>query len=124
MDTAPVTCTRTHQCRQRVGNCPVTFLESMTAINHREVLVLHDRRAIDTALQKLADAMNLAGSDEAGARGALDAIVDALGAVTGRNPDLDEVVRLYRATDPASRPLGMDLQTVMMTLQTAASMVG
>lgn len=69
------------------------FLESMQQINHREVLVLHDRQRLQEALDKLEQAQDMA--DEHAACEELDTVIVALGAVQGRNPELDDARRNY-----------------------------
>ncbi|HET6345754.1 MAG TPA: hypothetical protein VFH51_12535, partial [Myxococcota bacterium] len=73
------------------------FLESMHAINHREVLVLHDHQRLQEALDRLERATDL--TDEGAACAELDAVVVALGAVQGRHPDLDDARRNYIPVD-------------------------
>lgn len=99
------------------------FLESMQAINHREVLVLHDRNALQTALARAQEITNTAASDEGAARQGLDALVASLRDVTGRNPDLDAWLRQYRQRD-GHPPVGQDLQELTALLQQTASVVG
>ena len=73
------------------------FLESMQAINHREVLVLHDRQRLQEALEHLEAATDL--TDAAAASTALDGVVAALGGCEGRHPELDEARRAYIPVD-------------------------
>ena len=69
------------------------FLESMQAINHREVLAVHDRLRLQEALDLLRHAATLA--DPAVACTELDTAVSALAAVQGRSPELDAARRDY-----------------------------
>ena len=71
------------------------FLESMQAINHREVLVLHDRQRLEEAMVLLAQINNVITEDMDVARDTLEQLVAVLSAVHGRNPDLDEMLRGY-----------------------------
>ena len=73
------------------------FLESMQAINHREVLVLHDRQRLHEALERLIHASDLPAD---AACHELDAIIAALGTVQGRNLELDNARRAYLPADP------------------------
>ena len=78
------------------------FLESMHAINHREVLVLHDRQRLQEAIDRLERATDL--TDDSQACDELDGVVSGLGAVQGRHPDLDDARRSYVPVDAAAVP--------------------
>lgn len=73
------------------------FLESMSAINHREVLVLHDRQRLLEAEDWLEKAQDL--NDDRAAAEQLDRVVTHLAAVQGRNPDIDDARRAYIPVD-------------------------
>lgn len=99
------------------------FLESMQAINHREVLVLHDRNLVNRALGQLAEITALARQDTMAAREALDGVVASLETVTGRNPELDRALREVRdREEPAT--VAADLQVWVPLLQQTAAMIG
>jgi hypothetical protein len=68
------------------------FLDAMQAINHREVLVVHDRQRLSESLSRLADGLSV-GSNPHAARAQLLATLDILSSVYGRHPDLDEAIR-------------------------------
>lgn len=94
------------------------FLEAMSAINHREVLVLHDQRRlreilerVDTALARAADDPNVAADSVAG-------IVIDLESVAGRNPELDQL----RRDAAASLPGPTEVVTVLHRWRAALSM--
>jgi hypothetical protein len=71
------------------------FLEAMSAINHREVLILHDRQRLSASLDRLRSAKDGAVEDPEGAVIALAAMVTELAAVLGRNPDIDQARRVF-----------------------------
>lgn len=73
------------------------FLESMQAINHREVLVIHDRQRLQEALQQL-DA-GIDADDEVRAVAILEDVINGLAVVSGRNPELDDARRAYIPVD-------------------------
>lgn len=86
------------------------FLEAMGAINHREVLVLHDRQRLQAAAEYLATAQSLLADDVEGARAYLDQAVESLAAVHGRSQELDDQRRLHRIDPPAPEDLGERLE--------------
>jgi hypothetical protein len=71
------------------------FLDAMHSINHREVLVVHDRQRLTEALERLDGARAQAAGDLEAARGTLQATVRLLSSVTGRHPDLDQALRTF-----------------------------
>ena len=73
------------------------FLESMQAINHREVLVIHDRQRLQEASDQLDTAIDL--DDEMRAVQILEDAINSLAVVAGRNPDLDDARRAYIPVD-------------------------
>ncbi len=100
-----------HRLRRTKGGIPMTqlklavegfskFLEAMGAINHREVLVIHDRQRLEQALELVTSARGLASADSEGARAQLDSAVELLAAVHGRNQELDDQRRLHRIDPP------------------------
>ncbi len=109
------------QLKHRGSRASSKFLEAMGAINHREVLVIHDRQRLEAAMERLHVAQSLADSDPLGARAQLDLAVDILAAVHGRNQDLDDQRRLHRIDPPEasdmSERLAEWLAQVEMTLQ-------
>jgi len=72
------------------------FLESMAAINHREVLVLHDQQRIDEALLKLQLLLEHENRDFFDRQQEFDAIVTDLVVLKGRNPELDFARKSHR----------------------------
>lgn len=97
-----------HQLRHSKNGVPVVqlrqsvegfskFLDAMHSINHREVLVLHDRQRLGEAADRLAEALLQTRTDPASARGQLQAIVRLLSSVTGRHPELDQALRTFGA---------------------------
>jgi hypothetical protein len=100
-----------HRLRRTKGGIPMTqlklavegfskFLEAMGAINHREVLVIHDRQRLEQALELVNGARAIAAADAGGARAKLDSAVELLAAVHGRNQELDDQRRLHRIDPP------------------------
>lgn len=85
------------------------FLESLAAINHREVLVLHDAQKIEEALARLENVARISEKEPATAFDELRRIVDALGVVTGRNPDLDDARRDFLAEPDSQDEVGTAL---------------
>lgn len=77
------------------------FLESLQAINHREVLVLHDRQRLSDAFALLERAEAFAATDIDGARIQMAQVVDLVSSLLGRNPELDLAYRRYRAEPPS-----------------------
>ena len=75
------------------------FLEAMSAINHREVLILHDRQRLSVCIDRLRLARDGAVVDPEGAVIALAAVVSELTAVAGRNPELDQARRDFHPMD-------------------------
>ena len=69
------------------------FLESMQAINHREVLVLHDRRTLEDCLGEFDAVSASLGGDLMAARQRVIRAIEILTKVRGRNPDLDRLLR-------------------------------
>ncbi|MEM6732170.1 MAG: hypothetical protein AAF658_11485, partial [Myxococcota bacterium] len=100
------------------------FLESMQAINHREVLVIHDRQRIADGLELVQRAAELAADDLDGARIQMAQVVDLVASLIGRNPDLDAAYRAYRSEPPTPDALPGIIQQWMMILQGSLSMVG
>jgi len=97
-----------HQLRHNKNGVPVVhlrqsvegfskFLDAMHSINHREVLVLHDRQRLGEAADKLAEALLQTRTDPASARGQLQGIVRLLSSVIGRHPELDQALRTFGA---------------------------
>lgn len=100
------------------------FLEAMSAINHREVLVLHDRQRlqeilqrVDRALARAADDPNVAADDVAG-------IVIDLESVAGRNPELDQLRRDATASPPGPTEVVTTLQKCQASLTMTLASVG
>ncbi len=77
------------------------FLEAMQAINHREVLVVHDRQRLLEAQEQLSELRNLALLDLDSAQQRLPVLVRQLASVSGRNPELDEALR---SVEPVAVP--------------------
>ncbi len=93
------------------------FLESMHAINHREVLVLHDRAILERELAEMHQALTLVHTNEAAARFTLDKVVEKVVEVLGRNPDLDDAIRAHRAGGAGDEELGPELNRWLGLLQ-------
>ncbi|MEL6548110.1 MAG: hypothetical protein AAFQ82_26020, partial [Myxococcota bacterium] len=100
------------------------FLESMQAINHREVLVIHDRQRIADGLALVERALGLADDDLDGARIQMAQVVDLVASLVGRNPDLDHAFRHYRAEPPSTDALPGIIQQWMILLQSTLATVG
>lgn len=100
------------------------FLESMQAINHREVLVIHDRQRIADALTLIERAHRLTGDDVDGARILMAQVVDQVSSLIGRNPDLDAAYRRYRSQPPTPDALANTIQHWMAALQGTLATVG
>lgn len=100
------------------------FLESMHAINHREVLVLHDRNVLEQALGELHQAVTLVHTNEAAARFTFDRVVDRVAEVIGRNPDLDMAIRAQRDGQAPDQPLGIELNQWLPLLENTLATVG
>ena len=97
-----------HDLRHRKDGVPMSglrlavegfskFLESMQAINHREVLVIHDRQRLQEALDQLEVATDI--DDDTAAVHLLEDVINSLAVVSGRNPDLDDARRAYMPVD-------------------------
>lgn len=100
------------------------FLESMQAINHREVLVLHDRQRLEGALASLEGIAADAERDPAAATQALDAVVASLNAVLGRSPVLDDSLRAHKKDGVEPTSVGQALVHWRDVLQGTVGMVG
>lgn len=100
------------------------FLESMQAINHREVLVIHDRQRIADGLALVERASALADEDLDGTRIQMAQVVDLVASLIGRNPDLDDAYRRYRAEPPTPDALPGIVQQWMILLQSTLATVG
>ncbi len=99
--------------RHALGGVPVTelrravegfskFLEAMHSINHREVLVVHDRQRLADALELIAESTDLSVVDPEAARGRMQGIVRLLSSVMGRHPELDQALRTFGASDTSA----------------------
>ncbi len=124
-----------HRLRRTKGGIPMTqlkfavegfskFLEAMGAINHREVLVIHDRQRLEQALELVSSAQAIAGSDPDGARAQLDGVVELLAAVHGRNQELDDQRRLHRIDPPLPEDMGERLDEWSALVQGTLQRVG
>lgn len=100
------------------------FLEAMGAINHREVLVIHDRQRLETALKHLEKARALLSDDPDGVRIQLEQAVEICGAVHGRNQELDDQRRLHRIDPPADEDLSERLEEWLGLVQATLQRVG
>jgi hypothetical protein len=100
------------------------FLESMHAINHREVLVLHDRKVLEEALAAMPQIFEIARANELAARFAFDKILDRVAAVIGRNPDLDQALRAHKEHTTPSPGLSVELPQWHERLQMTLATVG
>ncbi|MEM6533895.1 MAG: hypothetical protein AAF654_14840 [Myxococcota bacterium] len=100
------------------------FLESMQAINHREVLVIHDRQRIADSLGLIERAQRLVLDDVDGARILMAQVVDQVSSLVGRNPDLDAAYRRYRSDPPTPDALPRVVEHWMAVLQGTLATVG
>lgn len=71
------------------------FLESMGAINHREVLIVHDQQRLQEAHARLDHVAAMLDSDPPVARREFAGLMVALDAVIGRCPPLDDARRRF-----------------------------
>ncbi|OGR09216.1 MAG: hypothetical protein A2341_23610 [Deltaproteobacteria bacterium RIFOXYB12_FULL_58_9] len=98
------------------------FLEAMGAINHREVLILHDKQRLQDILAEINGVLSAGALADHVVTSYLDALVGRLQVVVGRNPEVDQARREYlaRTTSP-KEPIGLLHQwrgLVEMTLMT------
>lgn len=101
------------------------FLESMSAINHREVLVLHDRQRLEQVAVRLEEASTVLATGSADrALQLVEEVVDALGAVVGRNPELDEARRSYRLALPGPDTVADEVPRWQALVRQSLAMVG
>jgi len=100
------------------------FLDAMQAINHREVLVVHDRQRLTACLERIDESMNLAMLDVDATHGRLEAVVQQLGSVMGRHPDLDDALRRFGVTPVVPEQLQGELLRWRGLIEAAASVVG
>lgn len=100
------------------------FLESMSAINHREVLVLHDRQRLEDALERLSYAADQVATDPRLALQHLGRAVESLDALHGRSPELDLARRNHRAEPPALEGVGDCIQQWIQNVQGTLATVG
>ncbi len=121
-----------HRLRRTKGGIPMTqlklgvegfakFLEAMSAINHREVLVIHDRQRLEQALELILQAQQ---SDVSDARAKLDQAVELLAAVHGRNQELDDQRRLHRIDPPLPEDMLERLEEWQTLVQSTLQRVG
>lgn len=98
------------------------FLEAMSAINHREILLLHDRQRLQNALAKL-QGLSTAGnvSDDVVFKD-LHKIVSSLDVVMGRHPELDQMLRSF-LQKPPKKDAKEHLQKWTSVLETTFAMV-
>lgn len=101
-----------------------TFLEAMGAINHREVLVIHDRQRLNAAAAHLNAACSLVDTDPTEARARLDQAVDTVAAVHGRNHELDDQGRLHRIDPPEPSDLRERLDEWVALVEATLQRVG
>lgn len=98
------------------------FLDAMQAINHREVLVVHDCQRLVDCLQRLQASEDLAVVDPESARNRFDSVIEQLGSVYGRNPELDEALR--KIAPVALETLVPELQRWAAIVERTQGMVG
>ena len=110
------------QLRQAVEGF-AKFLDAMHSINHREVLVLHDRQRLAEAGAKLEASERLVRRDPAGARGELQATVRLLSSVMGRHPELDAALRTFGSAGVGS-DLPAEVARWRTLVESASSVVG
>ncbi len=80
------------------------FLESMHAINHREVLVLHDQQIANDALEHLMDLVGQGQTDGRASTAVYIRTISALQVLQGRHPDLDDALRAFGDDSPPPPP--------------------
>ncbi len=100
------------------------FLEAMSAINHREVLVLHDRQRLAMCGERLRTVRMRAFDDREGASIALNAVVLELGAVAGRNPELDDARRDFNPATIGGDAIMPEIARWQKLIDTTMAMVG
>lgn len=98
------------------------FLESMQAINHREVLILHDRQRLTEALAVLGEIEQMIVSQPDNACERMDYLLQMLAALQGRHPELDDARRQYLPVD--SGELAVELGKWRKLLTNVAASVG
>jgi hypothetical protein len=86
------------------------FLEAMSAINHREVLVLHDRQRLQEVLTTLDSLLAAQALPPSEAAAKLELLMDQLVVVTGRSPELDDMMRTYGGRRPVAENAAGDLK--------------
>jgi hypothetical protein len=122
-----------HDLRHADGGVPVVrlrsaiegfskFLDALHSINHREVLVVHDRQRLNEALLRLDESSSIV--DPAAARGRLFAIARLLSSVMGRHPDLDQALRLFGNAPAAQLDVHAELLRWQELVQAALAGVG
>lgn len=77
------------------------FLEAMHAINHREVLILHDRQRLKDALVNLENLAIVEVAPPADAVNRFRQFLESLDVLVGRNPELDHARREVLASPPS-----------------------
>ncbi len=100
------------------------FLDSMQAVNHREVLVLHDRALLEQALADLDVIMGQLSTNPDAALETMTSLIRSLDGVYGRNPELDEALRAHTSAKAAQLSLSASVQTFLPLLQMTLATVG
>ncbi len=103
------------------------FLEAMSAINHREVLVIHDRQRLMELIERIEKTEARAADDTGLPKDLSDdfvGLVSDLESVYGRNPELDEVRRDYLWDAPEANGIDAALTRCKAALQTTLATCG
>jgi hypothetical protein len=82
----------------------VKYLESLTVVNRREVLIEHDRRIVTQVREALANARELGELSAATAHQILVTASNDVQALLGKNPALDKLLERIKAAAPLSKP--------------------
>jgi len=97
------------------------FLESLAAINQREVLVIHDRAVLTEAKGELDSLQQRTFNRPEDLQKELGAVVEALSSLAGRSPELDRARRIFQGVDAAE---GNSLDLAGWTRLTAEILAG
>ncbi|MBI5509683.1 MAG: hypothetical protein HY903_13095 [Deltaproteobacteria bacterium] len=100
------------------------FLDAMSAINHREVLILHDRQRLAVWGERLRATKEGCVDDPEGALIALAVVISEMSAVQGRNPDLDQLRRDFNPSKIELENVGTEISRLMQLLDAALLSVG
>ena len=93
-----------------------TFVRSLSQVNHRQVLIIHDREVWAGCGVRLERAQGLLGSDPTGAARALAEAAASAQSLYGRESRLDAFLRKARKV-PMAQLSGAELRSTLETLQ-------